>query len=244
LSTPDGRPAFYALTPGGWRDYWSLLHPPYTLWHLSFVVLGSCVAATIDPGLLGLALLAFFFAVGIAAHALDELHGRPLGTRIPSGVLIALATVSLILAIALGVVGSRLVSWWGVAFILVGGFLVPAYNLGWFGERFHRDVWFAVMWGGFPALVGGFAQTGHVDLALVVLASGCALIAAAQRRLSTPVRRIRRQASAVEGTVTWRDGTTTPIAEGTLREPAEGALRILWVASVATALGLAMARWP
>jgi hypothetical protein len=131
-----------------------------------------------------------------------------------------------------------------VAFILVGGFLVPAYNLGWFGERFHRDVWFAVMWGGFPALVGGFAQTGRVDLALVALASGCALVAAAQRRLSTPVRRIRRQASAVEGIVTWRDGTTTPIAEGTLREPAEGALRILWVASVATAIGLAVARWP
>ena len=37
------RPAFYALDSGGWRDYWSLLHPPYTLWHLSFVAIGACV---------------------------------------------------------------------------------------------------------------------------------------------------------------------------------------------------------
>ena len=27
----DARPAFYALKRGGWRDYITLLHPPYTL---------------------------------------------------------------------------------------------------------------------------------------------------------------------------------------------------------------------
>ncbi len=31
------RPAFYALASGGWRDYVTLLHPPYTAWHLSYV---------------------------------------------------------------------------------------------------------------------------------------------------------------------------------------------------------------
>ena len=36
-----GRPAFYALRSGGWRDYVTLLHPPYTLWHLSYAAMGA-----------------------------------------------------------------------------------------------------------------------------------------------------------------------------------------------------------
>ena len=78
------RPAFYALSPGGWRDYWSLLHPPYTLWHLSYVAMGAATADAIELAWLGETLLAFFLAMGVAAHALDELNGRPLGTRIPA----------------------------------------------------------------------------------------------------------------------------------------------------------------
>ena len=35
------RPAFYSLAKGTWRDYVTLLHFPYTLWHLSYVVLGA-----------------------------------------------------------------------------------------------------------------------------------------------------------------------------------------------------------
>src|SRR5881227_4499685 len=102
------RPAFYALAPGGWRDYVTLLHPPYTAWHLSYVVIGAAIAPHWRPGILGLALLAFFLAMGIGAHALDELNGRPLQTRIPHGMLIGLATVSLAAACAIGlVVASR-----------------------------------------------------------------------------------------------------------------------------------------
>ena len=78
------RPAFYALDPGGWRDYVTLLHLPYTAWHLSYVVVGGCLAASVAWGRLGLTVLAFALAMGVGAHALDELHGRPLGTRIPS----------------------------------------------------------------------------------------------------------------------------------------------------------------
>ena len=63
----EDRPAFYALASGGWRDYWTLLHPPYTLWHLSFVAIGASVVQVIRPAYLGLALLAFFLAVGVAA---------------------------------------------------------------------------------------------------------------------------------------------------------------------------------
>ena len=83
------RPAFYALSPGSWRDYVTVLHAPYTAWHLSYVVIGAALAPQWYPGRLGAALAAFFLAVGVGAHALDELNGRPLSTRIPAPVLVA-----------------------------------------------------------------------------------------------------------------------------------------------------------
>ena len=58
------RPAFYALRAGGWRDYVTLLHPPYTAWHLSYVVVGGCLAAGVPWGRLGLTVLAFSLAHG------------------------------------------------------------------------------------------------------------------------------------------------------------------------------------
>jgi hypothetical protein len=239
----DPRPAFYAMRSGGWRDYWTLLHPPYTLWHLSFVAIGACVVPVIRPAYLGLALAAFFLAVGIAAHALDERHSRPLRTQIPDAVLLALAAIGLLGAVAIGVYGASLVSWWGVVFILIGGFLVPAYNLEWFGGRFHSDLWFAIMWGGFPALAGAFSQTGRTDVPTVLVCTGCALLAAAQRRLSTPVRRVRRTVTSVTGELV-ADGTTQPITAATITDAPEGALRVLWPAMVALALGLVITRWP
>jgi hypothetical protein len=70
------RPAFYALAPGGWRDYVTLLHPPYTLWHLSYVAIGAALAPHVEVERLVATLVAFFLAVGIGAHALDELNGH------------------------------------------------------------------------------------------------------------------------------------------------------------------------
>jgi hypothetical protein len=179
----------------------------------------------------------------VAAHALDELQGRPLRTRIPSGVLVAMTVVALAGALAIGLIGCALVSWWGLVFMAIGAFLVPAYNLEWFGGRFHTDLWFAVMWGGFPTLAGAFSQTGRIDVPTLLVCTGCGLIAAAQRRLSTPVRRLRRSISAVSGQIAEGD-VVEPITEATLTAAPEGALRLLWLAMVALAVGLVITRWP
>src|SRR2546423_355692 len=101
------RPAFYALAPGGWRDLVTLLHPPYTAWHLSYVALGAAAAPVLHADRLVAALGAFFLGVGICAHALDELHGRPLHTRLSDRTLIALAGVSLAGAVAQAAGGRR-----------------------------------------------------------------------------------------------------------------------------------------
>lgn len=241
-ATGPPRPAFYALPGGGWRDYWSLLHPPYTLWHLSHVVIGACVASSLRVGWLLETVAAFFLAMGVAAHALDELNGRPLGTRIPRAVLIGLAGAGLAGAVALGAHGASEISPWIWAFIVLGGFLVPAYNLEWFGGLVHSDLWFALAWGAFPALTASFAQSARVTPAAVVVAAGCAALSAAQRALSTPVRRLRRTVAEVEGRMTLRDGTSQALDAASLRGAPETALRWLSVAVPLLAGGVLIAR--
>jgi hypothetical protein len=224
------RPAFYALRSGGWRDYWTLLHPPYTIWHLSYVAIGASLAPELRIGNLGWSLLAFFAAVGLSAHALDELNGRPLGTRIPSWILAGIATAGLAAAIGIGVLGVVRLSTWMLAFMAVGAGIALAYNLELVGGAFHSDLWFALGWGAFPALTGYFAQTGSVSAAAVVAAAACAVLSGAQRALSTPVRRLRRKALRIEGRVTYEDGGKEAVDAAYLRATPERALQLLSVA--------------
>jgi len=238
------RPAFYALPTGGWRDWWTLLHPPYTLWHLSYVAFGAVTVDVVDLYRLGMSLLGFFLGVGLAAHALDELRGRPLSTGISDRALEVLAAISLIGAAAVGVVGVIQVSAWLAAFIAVGAFLVVAYNLELRGGAFHSDLWFALAWGGFPAITGAFAQTGRLSVAAVLVAAACVAISAAQRALSTPVRRLRRRVATVEGTMTLRDGTAEAFGAESIRAAPEAALKLLSLAMPLLAIGLVLARRP
>jgi len=193
VSNADARPAFYALRPGGWRDYLTLLHPPYTLWHLSYVAVGAGLAPRMKWGLLGWTELAFFLAMGIGAHALDELNGRPLQTHIPGGMLIGLATASIASASAIGLVVASRSTWWLLVFIVCGAFIVVTYNLELFDGAFHGDLWFAAAWGAFPVLTAYFASAETVRVEVVLGAIFAFLASLAQRTLSTPVRAARRR---------------------------------------------------
>ena len=238
----SARPAFYALRSGGWRDYVTLLHVPYTLWHLSYVVFGAAVAPVVEGRRLGATLLGFFLGVGLTAHALDELNGRPLRTKISDRTLWTIAVLALAAAIALGVLGAVKVSWWLLVFVAFGGFIVVAYNLELFRGLFHSDLWFALSWGAFPALTAYFAQTGTVRAEAVFVSAACLFLSAAQRRLSTPVRELRRKIASVEGRIVLRDGSEATVGEATLRKAPEGALRALSAAMVLLAAGLLSAR--
>ena len=242
----ERRPAFYALRSGGWRDYWTLLHPPYTAWHLSYVAIGATAAPVFDGGRLGATVLAFFLGVGLTAHALDELRGRPLQTGISSAVLKAIAWVGLAGAVAIGVVGAIEVSWWLIAFVAFGAFIVVAYNLELADGLFHTDLWFALAWGAFPSITASFAQSKRITLAEVLVAAACMLLSAAQRTLSTPVRALRRKAIEVSGEVRYADGVTRPIDDAYIRHAPERALRTLSLALPILALGLVLfrLRWP
>jgi hypothetical protein len=242
MGEPPPRPAFYALASGGWRDYWTLLHPPYTLWHLSYVAIGAALASTVRIGWLLETLLAFFLAMGVAAHALDELNGRPLGTMIPAAVLRGLAVIGLAGAVGLGIHGTIEVSPWIWAFIAAGVFLVVAYNLELWGGAFHSGVWFALAWGAFPVLTAYFAQTATLRTEAILAAAACAAISAAQRALSAPARRLRRSVREVHGEVLLADGRTEPIDAAMLRGAPERALRLLSLAMPLLAAALLVMR--
>ena len=221
---------------------WALLHPPYTAWHLSYVALGAVLAPKLDAVRLIATLLAFFLAVGIAAHCLDELRGRPLRTTIPKGVLVGAAVAGLLGALALGAAGISRTGWGLVPFMAAGVVMVLGYNLELFGGLMHTDFWFALSWGAFPTLTAYFAQTSSLSIGALVVASGAFALSYAQRSLSTPARAIRRRTQSVEGFVTFDDGSKALISESTLLRPLELALRAMAWAIVALAIGLTIAR--
>ena len=241
MSTAAERPAFYAVGrgTGGLRDWVTLLHPPYTLWHLSYVAIGASLVPDLVWWRLAGTLLAFFLAVGIGAHALDELRGRPLATGIPTLVLAIAATLSITTAMVMGLIvgGLKL-----LPFIVLGGVLVVGYNLELFGGWLHNDIGFAAAWGAFPVIVGAYAQHWSISPAAVVGAGAAFFLSLGQRALSTPARDLRRRASAVSASVTFADGRRRELGRTDLLAPLERALRAFTFAVVTTAVALLLAR--
>jgi demethylmenaquinone methyltransferase/2-methoxy-6-polyprenyl-1,4-benzoquinol methylase len=233
-------PAFYAARGGGWRDYWTLLHPPYTAWHLSYVLLGAALSPAPDPRIVAGALVAFGLAVGVGAHAFDELNGRPLRTRIPSPVLVALGTAALLVAVALGLVAATMLGPLFLLFVIGGAAIVVLYAFE--VPLVHSDVGFALGWGAFPVVTTAFATGAHpVPTALAALAA--TLLSLAQRRLSTRARSIRRRAVSMSGEIVYADGSREAIDAHALLGAPEGALSLLWIALCAVALAVLLARW-
>ena len=238
----DLRPAFYALPPGAWRDYVTLLHLPFTVWHLSYVVLGAAAAPVLHLDRLAWLSLAFFLGVGLAAHALDEFHDRPLRSNLSSGRLLGIAAVSLTGALFIGVYASLTISLWAIPFVVSGGFIVLAYNLEWSGGRFHSDIWFGLAWGAFPALVAYWANAERLDVQAFLISGACLALSLAQRTLSRRARELRRNAHAVSGRIEFENGRTEDISVSYLLAPPETALKLMGVAVALLALGILVAR--
>jgi hypothetical protein len=215
------KPAYYSLAPGGWRDYVTVLHLPYTMWNLSYVALGAAIAPLFSMGRMLWTMAAFALALGVAAHMLDELNGRPLKTHIGDGTLIVLSVISLAGACAIGVWAAFAWGYGLLVFVALGAFLVPAYNLEWFGGRFHTAWGLALSWAAFPVLTAYYAQAETIRVEALLAAAYATAMILVQWTLSTPVRRARRELGTVDGV-----------------EPMERALRILPWASVLLAAAL------
>jgi len=220
----------------------TLLHPPYTAWHLSYFAIGAAVAPHLHVGRLLWGLAAFALAVGVSAHAFDELHDRPLRTSFADRTLLGFGGVALLGAVGIGVAGILTVSAWLAPLVLAGAVFLPAYNLELLGGRLHGDLWFAVGWGWFPAFTGYFVNAERVALPGLLGAFGCLALSVAQRCLSSPARELRRRTSSVSGVRERADGSSETLSRAGLLAPLDGALQALSLGVVVIACALVAAR--
>lgn len=225
MGSQDVKPAFYALRPGGWRDYVTVLHLPYTAWNASYVAIGAALAPHFHTNRMVWTMVAFVLALGVAAHMLDERNGRPLRTQIGDATLVTLAGLALAGAVAIGVWAAATWGFGLLVFIAFGAFIVPAYNLELFGGRFHNEWWLAFSWGGFAILTAYYAEAQTLRLSAVLAAGFGTAMILVQRTLSTPVREARRERGTLDGV-----------------EPMERALRILPWANILLGAALVAAR--
>lgn len=191
------RPAFYADVGTTRGDLFALLHLPYTAWHLAFVAIGAGLAPEVDWLKLAGTLVAFAFGLGVGAHALDEYRDRPLHTGLADRTLIGLGVLGLGAALAVGAVGTVVISPWVLPLAVVGVGLAAGYALEWWSPL-HTDLGFALSWGAFPVLVGYWTQAETVAPVVLVAAAAATVLSLAQRALSTPARHVRRRTTRAE----------------------------------------------
>jgi len=181
--------------PERFRVAVGLLFLPYTGMVLSFAVVGSMLAPALHWDRVAAIVLIYFLALGIGAHALDAVGSRgakPWGEAFTRAQLWMLAVASLVAAYAIGIWYMVLYTplLWLIA--IPEGFFLLAYNLEWFGGRFHRDSWFALSWGALPVLAGYVLQTNSVSISAVLVALAMALLSMVEIRASRPYKELKR----------------------------------------------------
>jgi hypothetical protein len=230
-------PAFYARTGSPTGDLITLLHIPYTVWHLSYVAIGAALAPSVDGPILGGTLLAFAFGLGVGAHALDEMHDRPLSTGLSTLQLRLLGWGGLAMGGTMAVIASFVISPLALVWGAAGVALAAAYALEW-PPWVHSTLGFGLAWGAFPVLVGYWAQAGSLSLAVLIVAAAAAVLSMVQRTLSTPARRVRREAQAARASIGERIWDRSELL-ATWERP----LKLLVVAHVLLAVGLLLSHW-
>src|SRR5688572_5888905 len=162
---------------------------------LSFTVIGSMLAPAIHWDRVAAIVAIYLLALGIGAHALDAVGSRgarPWGRVFTRAQLWALALLALAGAYAIGIWYMVLYTplLWPIA--IAEGFFVLAYNLEWFGGRFHRDSWFALSWGALPVLAGYILQTNAVSAGALLAATAMALLSLVEIKASRPYKAMKR----------------------------------------------------
>ncbi len=184
-----------------------LLFLPYTGMVLAYTVIGSMMADHIHWHRVWAIVVIYFLGLGIGGHALDALGSKglkPWGTVISKRGLFLLAIASITGAYAIGIYYMVLFTplLWLIA--IPEGFFLLAYNLEWFGGRFHSDGWFALSWGSLPVLAGYILQTNQVSIAALLVAVSMGLLSLVEIKVSRPYKEMKRE-SAVTGKTIHQD---------------------------------------
>lgn len=173
-----------------------LLFLPYTGMVLSYTIIGAMLAERIYWDRVWATAAIYFLALGIGAHALDAVgskNAKPWGTVFSDGPLWGIALFSITIAYSIGSYYMVLYTPLLALIALAEGFFLFAYNLEWFGGRFHTDAWFAVSWGGLPVLAGYILQTNRLSLTALIVAIATGLLSLVEIKASRPYKVLRRR---------------------------------------------------
>jgi hypothetical protein len=186
---------------GSWlREFWTLLHLPYTLMAICFVLIGISLNRPIDLPIAGLLCLAYFLGLGIAAHCFDQLPGQ--GTvyvKIITPLQLQFIGVGA-LGVAVGVgisMATHLHLWIIIPCMIVQTFFAFAYPMKQlFRGYFHTNFWFAVGFGAIPFTVGylvsWYTSPVHTTVFPAVWAIACLCVSYIEILLSRHVRYWRK----------------------------------------------------
>jgi hypothetical protein len=222
------KPAWYTVGGRGvLSDFVNLLHPPYTLWHLSYVLIGIALSPTIYLDRSIAVLVAYFLGLGIGAHALDETMGNPLKTRLSKGKLYSLGFTSLSIAASIGAYYVVTLSALLLPIIVAEVFFALAYNLESFNRRFHNTLVFSISWGILPFVTGYFVNALSISLGAVLTSVAIGILTYVQRTLSLQARSVRRNLDSPVKSLKLENGKEIPLTEKDLISPAERSLKAL-----------------
>jgi hypothetical protein len=222
------KPAWYIVpSHGPFADFLNLLHPPYTLWHLSYVIIGIGLAPVIHLDRSVAVLAAFFLGLGIGAHALDETMGNPLKTRLSKRELYFIGFLSLGIAVAIGTYYMVMLSLLLLPIILAETFFALAYNLEVFHKKFHNTLVFSLSWGALPFITGYFVNALSLSVGAVLASVAIGLLTYTQRTLSLQARSVRRNLDSPIKALKLENGEEIQVSTTDLISPAEKSLQAL-----------------
>jgi xanthine/uracil permease len=161
---------------------------------ISFAVVGSLLARYLYWDRIVSIAVIYFLGLGIAAHALDAFGSKgdkPWGRAFTKGQLLFTAILSLSAAYGIALHYMVLYVPWLAVIAVLEGFFVFAYNLEWFGGRFHKDGWFAFSWGFLPVLAGYMMQTNRVSVEAFPVALAMALFSLIEIKASRPYKELK-----------------------------------------------------
>jgi len=186
--------------PERFRRLMGLLFLPYTGMVLSFSVVGAMLADVVHWDRVVATIIIYFLGLGIGAHALDAVGSKerkPWGRVFSERGLWVVALTSI--AAAYGVAVYYMILFvpllWIVA--VLEGFFVFAYNLEWFGGKFHKDLWFAFSWGFLPVLTGYIMQTNEVSAAVLAIATAMGLFSLVEIKASRPYKGLKSRSGSL-----------------------------------------------
>lgn len=216
--------------PARFRVFVGLLFLPYTGMVLAYTVIGAMLAPRIYWDRVAALLIIYFLALGIGAHALDAIGSgtvKPWGAFFSRRELWALAVCSLVGAYAIGAYYTVVFTPWLWPIAIVEGFFVLAYNLEWFGGRFHTDGSFAFSWGALPVVAGYVLQTNTLAMPVIIVAVAGAMFSLVEIKASRPYKALKRAGDV---------GTPSMVALEAILKYISGGVLLLGV-------GLAAMRW-